>query len=106
LAEGRTVTTGLDELRVKESDRITVMATGLKAIGARALESDDGLIIDGTGGEPLPGSATVAGHLDHRICMSFAVAGLVSKAPVTIDDIAPIATSFPNFEQLLTGLQR
>ena len=106
LAEGRTTTTGLDELRVKESDRIAVMATGLKAIGARVEESEDGLIIDGTGGDPLPGGATIAGHLDHRICMSFAVAGLASKAPVTIDDIAPVATSFPNFEQLLAGLQQ
>lgn len=105
LAEGRTVTTGLDELRVKESDRIAVMATGLKAIGARVEESEDGLIIDGTGGDPFPGGATIAGHLDHRICMSFAVAGLVGKAPVTIDDIAPVATSFPNFEELLAGLQ-
>lgn len=105
LAEGRTVTTGLDELRVKESDRIAVMATGLAAIGARVEESEDGLIIDGTGGDPLPGGATIEGHLDHRICMSFAIAGLVSTAPVTIDDIAPVATSFPNFEALLTKLQ-
>jgi len=106
LAEGRTTTTGLDELRVKESDRLSVMATGLKAIGARVEESADGLVIDGTGGDPLPGGATIAGHLDHRICMSFAVAGLVSKARVTIDDIAPVATSFPNFEVLLAGLQQ
>lgn len=105
LAEGRTVTTGLDELRIKESDRLAVMATGLKAIGARVEESEDGLIIDGTGGDPLPGGATIAGHLDHRICMSFAVAGLVSKAPVEVDDMAPVATSFPNFEALLAGLQ-
>jgi 3-phosphoshikimate 1-carboxyvinyltransferase len=105
LAQGRTTTTGLDELRVKESDRLAVMATGLKAIGARVTESDDGLIIDGSGGDPLPGGATVAGHLDHRICMSFAVAGLVTGSPVTIDDMAPVATSFPNFEALLTGLQ-
>ena len=106
LAQGRTITTGLDELRVKESDRIAVMATGLKAIGARVEETEDGLIIDGTGGDPLPGGATIAGHLDHRICMSFAIAGLVSKAAVTIDDIAPVATSFPNFEELLAGLQQ
>ncbi|WP_428627456.1 3-phosphoshikimate 1-carboxyvinyltransferase [Sphingopyxis sp.] len=105
LAQGRTTTTGLDELRVKESDRLAVMMTGLRAIGARVDETDDGLIIDGTGGDPLPGGATIAGHLDHRICMSFAVAGLVSRAPVTIDDIAPVATSFPNFETLLQGLQ-
>lgn len=105
LAEGRTVTTGLDELRVKESDRLAVMAAGLAAIGARVEESADGLVIDGSGGDPLPGGAMVAGHLDHRICMSFAIAGLVSKAPVEIDDMAPVATSFPNFEALLGGLQ-
>jgi 3-phosphoshikimate 1-carboxyvinyltransferase len=105
VAKGRTTTTGLDELRVKESDRLAVMATGLKAIGARVTETADGLIIDGTGGDPLPGGATVAGHLDHRICMSFAVAGLVTGSPVTIDDMAPVATSFPNFETLLGELQ-
>jgi 3-phosphoshikimate 1-carboxyvinyltransferase len=105
LAEGRTVTTGLDELRVKESDRLVVMAAGLAAIGARVEESADGLVIDGTGGDALPGGATIAGHLDHRICMSFAIAGLVSKAPVTIDDMEPVATSFPNFETLLAQLQ-
>jgi len=105
LAEGRTVTTGLDELRVKESDRLAVMAAGLAAIGARVEESADGLVIDGTGGDALPGGATIAGHLDHRICMSFAIAGLVSKAPVTIDDMEPVATSFPNFETLLAQLQ-
>lgn len=106
LAGGRTVTTGLDELRVKESDRLAVMATGLTAIGARVTETEDGLVIDGTGGDPLPGGATIAGHLDHRICMSFAVAGLVSRSPVTIDDMAPVATSFPNFESLLADLQQ
>ncbi|MCW5647549.1 MAG: 3-phosphoshikimate 1-carboxyvinyltransferase [Sphingopyxis sp.] len=105
LAGGRTVTTGLDELRVKESDRLAVMATGLTAIGARVTETEDGLVIDGTGGDPLPGGAGIAGHLDHRICMSFAVAGLVSRSPVTIDDMAPVATSFPNFEALLGELQ-
>lgn len=104
LAKGRTTTSGLDELRVKESDRLAVMATGLAAIGARVEEHADGLTIDGSGGDRLPGGATVLGHLDHRICMSFAVAGLASKAPVTIDDIAPVATSFPNFEALLAGL--
>jgi len=105
LAKGRTTTSGLEELRIKESDRLAVMATGLKAIGARVTETEDGLIIDGTGGDPLPGGATIAGHLDHRICMSFAVAGLVTGSPVTIDDMAPVATSFPNFESLLGELQ-
>src|SRR3546814_6124826 len=106
LAEGRTVATGLDELRVKESDRLAVMATGLQAIGARVQESEDGLVIDGTGGDLLPGGATIAGHLDHRICMDFAVAGLVSTAPVTLDTIAQLANSFPHFEVLLAGLQQ
>jgi len=104
LAEGRTVARGLEELRVKESDRIAVMAEGLRAIGARVEEVEDGLIIDGTGGEQLAGGATIAARLDHRIAMSFAVAGLVSRGPVTIDDMRPVATSFPGFIGLMTGL--
>ncbi|RSV24901.1 3-phosphoshikimate 1-carboxyvinyltransferase [Sphingomonas sp. ABOLH] len=104
LAQGRTVTRGLEELRVKESDRITTMAEGLRAIGARVEETEDGLIIDGTGGDLLPGGGTVEAKLDHRIAMSFVVAGLVSRAPVTIDDMAPVATSFPTFTTLLRGL--
>ncbi|KKC27051.1 3-phosphoshikimate 1-carboxyvinyltransferase [Sphingomonas sp. SRS2] len=104
LAEGRTVARGLEELRVKESDRIAVMAEGLRAIGAQVEELEDGLIIDGTGGDPLPGGAMIAARLDHRIAMSFAVAGLVAKAPVTIDDMSPVATSFPTFTALMTSL--
>ncbi|MEP9401899.1 3-phosphoshikimate 1-carboxyvinyltransferase [Sphingomonas sp. VNH70] len=104
LARGRTVTRGLEELRVKESDRITTMAEGLRAIGATVEETADGLIIDGTGGDPLPGGGTIAAKLDHRIAMSFVVAGLVSREPVTIDDMAPVATSFPTFTTLLRGL--
>lgn len=104
LARGRTVTRGLEELRVKESDRITTMAEGLRAIGARVEETEDGLIVDGTGGDPLPGGGTVEAKLDHRIAMSFVVAGLVSREPVTIDDMAPVATSFPTFTTLLRGL--
>ena len=104
LAQGRTVMRGLEELRVKESDRIATMAEGLRAIGARVEELPDGLIVEGTGGDPLPGGATIASHLDHRIAMSFAVAGLVAARPVTIDDMAPVATSFPGFTSLLAGL--
>jgi 3-phosphoshikimate 1-carboxyvinyltransferase len=104
LARGRSVFRGLDELRVKESDRITTMADGLRAIGARVEEIEDGLIIDGTGGEPLEGGATIATKLDHRIAMSFAVAGLMSYHPVTIDDMSPVATSFPTFESLMATL--
>ncbi|WP_252258026.1 3-phosphoshikimate 1-carboxyvinyltransferase [Erythrobacter aurantius] len=104
LAEGTTRTTGLEELRVKESDRISVMAEALTLAGARVEEQEDGLTIHGTGGEPLrgtPDSASVATRLDHRIAMSMAVAGLVSRDGVRVDDIAPIATSFPSFIDLL-----
>jgi 3-phosphoshikimate 1-carboxyvinyltransferase len=105
LAEGTTVTTGLEELRVKESDRLSVMAEALSAAGVRLSEQEDGLTIEGTGGDPLPGTASaIATHLDHRIAMSMAVAGLASRAGVEVDDTRPIATSFPQFEALLEGL--
>lgn len=108
LAEGRTVTTGLEELRVKESDRIAVMAAALSLAGARIKETDDGMIIDGTDGEPLEGTdhrgAPVATHLDHRIAMAMAVGGRASYHGVEVDDTRPIATSFPQFEALLDGL--
>ncbi|MBC2668951.1 3-phosphoshikimate 1-carboxyvinyltransferase [Novosphingobium piscinae] len=107
LAQGRTVTSGLEELRVKESDRISAMRAALALAGATVTETEDGLIIDGTGGEPLPGTpqgARVTTHLDHRIAMSLAVAGLASRAGVEVDDTRPIATSFPVFEGLLEGL--
>ncbi len=104
LAQGRSVLRGLDELRVKESDRIAVMAAGLRAIGASVEEVEDGLIIDGTGGDPLAGGAVVATHLDHRIAMSFAVASLACRMPVTVDDRAPIATSFPSFVAMMATL--
>ncbi|MBN8484454.1 MAG: 3-phosphoshikimate 1-carboxyvinyltransferase [Sphingomonadales bacterium] len=105
LAEGTTVTTGLEELRVKESDRISAMAAALTLAGARVAETEDGLTIHGTGGEALAGTGQAGGavvtHLDHRIAMSMAIAGLASKAGVEVDDTRPIATSFPVFEALL-----
>lgn len=107
LAEGVTVTSGLDELRVKESDRLTAMAVALTLAGAGIEEREDGLVITGTGGAPLPGTAEgeqVTTHLDHRIAMAMAVAGLVSSGGVEVDDTRPIATSFPNFEDLLASL--
>ena len=106
LASGRTVMRGIEEMRVKESDRIATMATALRDCGARVEELPDGLIVDGTGGELLAGGATVATHLDHRIAMSMAVAGLASRAPVVIDDMAHVATSYPGFETMLRGLSR
>lgn len=103
-AEGQTVTSGLEELRVKESDRIAVMATALTAIGARVEEREDGMVIDGNDGEALAGDATIATHLDHRIAMSLAVAGMNCAAPVTIDDMSVTATSFPGFADMMAAL--
>lgn len=104
LAHGRSVFRGLEELRVKESDRIATMAEGLRAIGARVEELEDGLIIEGTGGQLLPGGGPIATKLDHRIAMSFAIAGLMCHDGVTIDDMRPVATSFPTFMPLLRQL--
>ncbi|BCW91090.1 3-phosphoshikimate 1-carboxyvinyltransferase [Alphaproteobacteria bacterium SO-S41] len=103
-AEGRTVMRGLKELRVKESDRIAAMARGLAACGVKVTELDDGLIVEGNGPGGMPGGATIATEMDHRIAMSFLVAGLAAKTPVTVDDSAFIATSFPGFTELMTGL--
>ncbi|MEO5706615.1 MAG: 3-phosphoshikimate 1-carboxyvinyltransferase [Alteraurantiacibacter sp.] len=107
LAEGTTVTSGLDELRVKESDRLTAMAQALTLAGAKLEEHEDGLTIHGSGGIPLagtPAGAAVITHLDHRIAMAMAVAGLASAGGVEVDDVRPIATSFPNFFALLRSL--
>ena len=106
LAKGRTVTRGLEELRVKESDRLTLMARGLSRLGVRMEERPDGLAIDGSDGAPFEANVpvTIAAELDHRIAMSFAVAGLVARQPVEIDDMAPVATSFPGFTTMLRTL--
>lgn len=103
LAEGTTTTSGLEELRVKESDRLSAMAAALSGMGANVEEREDGLAITGTGGALLRGYAgnQIKTHLDHRITMSMAIAGLVSTKGVEVDDIRPIATSFPAFADLL-----
>jgi len=109
LADGTTTTSGLVELRVKESDRLATMTAALSLAGARVEEREDGLVIHGTGGDPLPGTldgAEVATRLDHRIAMSMAVAGLASRNGVRIDDTAPIATSFPTFMAMLEEATR
>jgi 3-phosphoshikimate 1-carboxyvinyltransferase len=94
VAEGRTVLRGAEELRVKESDRIQVMADGLIALGVKAEPTPDGIIIEG--GNSL-GGGEVWAHGDHRIAMSFSVASLRATAPIRIHDCANVATSFPNF---------
>jgi 3-phosphoshikimate 1-carboxyvinyltransferase len=105
-AQGTTRTRGLGELRVKESDRLAAMAEGLRAIGARVEEQDDGLIIQGSGGDPLPGGATIDPRLDHRIAMAFAVAGLHCRRPVTLADMSAADTSFPGFAAMIEDLAR
>ncbi len=103
-ATGKTVMRGVKELRVKESDRIDAMARGLEACGVRVEEDEDTLIVHGMGPGGVPGGATCATHIDHRIAMSFLVCGLASKAPVAVDDGSPIQTSFPVFEGLMRDL--
>ncbi|MBH1579206.1 3-phosphoshikimate 1-carboxyvinyltransferase [Stenotrophomonas maltophilia] len=96
-AEGQTVVTGAAELRVKESDRLAAMATGLRALGMQVDETDDGATLHG--GVRL-GSGTIESHGDHRIAMAFAIAGQISDGEVRINDIANVATSFPDFDGL------
>ena len=103
-AAGATVARGAEELRVKESDRIAAMRTALDANGVRTQEHADGLTVHGSGGEPIAGGGTVATQLDHRIAMSMTVAGLHARRPVTIDDVTPVATSYPAFYQQLAQL--
>jgi len=99
VARGDTVIRGAAELRVKESDRLAAMATGLRALGGKVDETPDGATIHGG---TLAGG-TVESLTDHRIAMSFAVAGLVAQAPVRINDCFHVATSFPGFMALANG---
>lgn len=103
-AEGETTMLGLDELRVKESDRLAAVARGLEANGVDCTEGEDSLSVRGRPDGKGLGGGTVATHLDHRIAMSFLVMGLASEKPVTVDDRAMIATSFPEFMDLMAGL--
>ncbi|MCW9088922.1 MAG: 3-phosphoshikimate 1-carboxyvinyltransferase [Gammaproteobacteria bacterium] len=98
-AEGETRLTGAEELRVKESDRIQVMADGLQTLGVEAKPTADGIVIQGG----LLGGGTVESHGDHRIAMSFAMAALRASAPITINDCANVNTSFPGFVELAAG---
>ena len=92
-AQGRTVLRGAEELRVKESDRIQVMADGLLALGVSVEPTPDGIIIDGS----QIGGGVVNARGDHRIAMAFSIAALRANAPIQIHDCANVATSFPNF---------
>ncbi|MAW88510.1 MAG: 3-phosphoshikimate 1-carboxyvinyltransferase [Phyllobacteriaceae bacterium] len=104
LAEGETVMEGLEELRVKESDRLSAVAEGLKANGVDCTEGETTLSVRGRPGGKGLGGGTVETHLDHRIAMSFLVLGLATEKPVAVDDATMIATSFPEFFTLMGGL--
>ncbi|MDP3878601.1 MAG: 3-phosphoshikimate 1-carboxyvinyltransferase [Methylobacter sp.] len=99
-AEGQTRLTGAEELRVKESDRIQVMADGLQILGVDAQSTEDGMIIQGGA----IGGGEVISHGDHRIAMSFSIAGLRATAPITIHDCENVNTSFPEFRDLAKRL--
>lgn len=103
-ATGTTIARGAEELRVKESDRITAMANALGACGVRCEEFEDGMAVTGTGGDPIPGGAAIATLLDHRIAMSMTIAALHARDPITLDDAAPVATSYPVFFDTLEKL--
>ena len=102
-ADGVTTMTNLAELRVKESDRLAMVANGLRACGVELEEGPDSLTIFGNGTPPT-GGALIETALDHRIAMSFLVLGLATEKPVTIDDISPVNTSFPGFVDKMTAL--
>ncbi|RMA43978.1 3-phosphoshikimate 1-carboxyvinyltransferase [Rhodophyticola porphyridii] len=103
-AEGRTMMRGVRELRVKESDRIAAMATGLRANGVTVEDGPDWWAVSGMGPGGVPGGGMTASHLDHRIAMSFLSLGMAAKKAVRVDDAGPIATSFPIFGTLMAGL--
>ncbi|MEQ1941252.1 3-phosphoshikimate 1-carboxyvinyltransferase [Mesorhizobium sp. VNQ89] len=103
-AEGETLMQGLEELRVKESDRLAAVARGLEANGIDCTEGEATLAVRGRPGGKGLGGGTVATHLDHRIAMSFLILGLAAEKPVTVDDANMIATSFPEFMGLMKEL--
>ena len=95
-ADGPTVVRGAAELRVKESDRLAAMATGLRTLGLQVDETPDGATIH----PGALGGGTIESHGDHRIAMAFAVAGQLAEGQVAIADVANVATSFPGFDGL------
>ena len=99
-AEGKTVLTGAEELRVKESDRIQAMVDGLKVLGVDIEGTEDGAIIQGFGEQGAFGGGEVVTHHDHRIAMSFTIASLRASQSIKVLDCANVATSFPGFIEL------
>jgi 3-phosphoshikimate 1-carboxyvinyltransferase len=103
-ASGTTIMRGLEELRVKESDRLDAVAAGLRANAVPYEITGDDLAVQGLGPDGVEGGGTVTTHMDHRIAMSFLTMGLASQKPVTVDDVTMIATSFPEYQDLMRGL--
>lgn len=102
-ASGRTVMRGIGEMRVKESDRIALMAAGLAACGVEVEEEPEGMIVTGRGGA-VRGGGRITTHGDHRIAMSHLVLGMAAEEPVSVDEPGMIATSFPGFVEMMRGL--
>jgi 3-phosphoshikimate 1-carboxyvinyltransferase len=102
-AQGQTTITGAEELRVKESDRIQVMADGLQALGVDARATDDGMIIQGVASGSVFSGGTVHSHDDHRIAMAFAMASLRASGDIHIEDCDNVNTSFPDFAGLASS---
>ena len=104
-ASGPTVMQGIGEMRVKESDRIALMAAGLASCGVEVSDTPDSMTVTGRGaGRPVAGGGRIVTHGDHRIAMSHLVLGLAAERPVTVDEPGMIATSFPGFVELMAGL--
>jgi 3-phosphoshikimate 1-carboxyvinyltransferase len=103
-AEGETVVTGAEELRVKESDRIAAMSAGLENLGVAHEVLPDGIRIQGRPAGPAFGGGEIDSHGDHRVAMSFSVASLRAAKPILIRDVANVATSFPGFVDMARGV--
>ncbi len=104
MASGTTQMDGVGELRVKETDRIALMADGLMAAGVTVQTTQDSMTVHGMAGTPIPGGVTIDACHDHRIAMSFLTLGLITTAPMTVKGAETIATSFPNFTPLMNAM--
>ena len=103
MAKGTTMMSGVAELRVKETDRIAVMAQGLKACGVAVTEGADYMSVTGSDTPP-QGGATINSQHDHRIGMSFLVLGMIAQQPIQVDDVETINTSFPQFAEKMNAI--
>ena len=104
-AKGKTIMEGVEELRLKETDRISAICEGLNSIGVESVDTKDSLVINGKGPDCiLHGNKTIKSKLDHRIAMSFLCLGLITENPITVLDTDTINSSFPSFFELMNGI--